>query len=97
MVLVNSPSEPAGGKSSEPMQFNDSTDFTVAGITDWTAAGGHGSDVNLRTSEALAKETRELSGEESNQSAPRKPSDSRELLTRRDQLRKQLGSEDRAN
>src|SRR6185503_20514521 len=30
----------------------------VAGITDWTAAGGHGSDVNLRASEALAKDTR---------------------------------------
>src|SRR2546423_4330435 len=96
VVLVNSPSEPAGGKSSEPMQFNDSTDFTVAGITDWTAAGGHGSDVNLRTSEALAKETRGLSVENSNQAEPSKRADSRELLIRRDQLRKQLGSGERA-
>ena len=40
------------------MQFSDKPDFTVAGITDWTAAGGHGSDVNLRASEALAKDTR---------------------------------------
>src|SRR5438874_3096839 len=76
VVLVNSRSEPAGGKSSQPMQFNDSADFTVAGITDWTAAGGHGSDVNLRTSEALATETRRLSVENSNQAQPRKSADS---------------------
>lgn len=42
------------------MQFADDPHFTVAGITDWTAAGGHGSDANLRTSEALTRETVEL-------------------------------------
>jgi len=41
----------------EAMEFKDKPNFTVAGITDWTAAGGHGADTNLRTSEALAKET----------------------------------------
>jgi tetratricopeptide (TPR) repeat protein len=82
----------ARGKSSEPMQFSDSTDFTVAGITDWTAAGGHGSDVNLRTSEALAKETRGLAG-----SSERTQTDSQELSRRRDQLRKTLASADRAD
>ena len=46
--------------NSAAMQFNDKPDFTVAGITDWTAAGGHGSDVNLRASESLAKDTRDL-------------------------------------
>jgi tetratricopeptide (TPR) repeat protein len=40
-----------------PMDFADSPNFTVAGVTDWTAAGGHGSDANLRTSEALNRET----------------------------------------
>ncbi|HTV04621.1 MAG TPA: tetratricopeptide repeat protein [Acidobacteriaceae bacterium] len=40
-----------------PMQFADKPNFTVAGITDWTAVGGHGSDSILRTSEALARET----------------------------------------
>ena len=40
------------------IQMDDTTHFTVAGITDWTAAGGHGSDNNLRASEALARETR---------------------------------------
>jgi tetratricopeptide (TPR) repeat protein len=42
------------------MQFSDKPDFTVAGITDWTAAGGHGSDLNLRASESLAKDTRSV-------------------------------------
>ncbi|HEX7895978.1 MAG TPA: tetratricopeptide repeat protein [Terriglobales bacterium] len=46
--------------SSEPMQFSDKPDFKIAGITDWTAAGGHGSDANLRASEALARDTRNL-------------------------------------
>lgn len=46
--------------SGQPMAFSDKPEFTVAGITDWTAAGGHGSDVNLRASESLARETRTL-------------------------------------
>ena len=49
-----------GAQSDGGMQFSDKPDFAVAGITDWTAAGGHGSDVNLRASEALAKDTRAL-------------------------------------
>jgi tetratricopeptide (TPR) repeat protein len=36
------------------MQFSDDPHFTVAGVTDWTAVGGHGSDSTLRTSEAMA-------------------------------------------
>jgi tetratricopeptide (TPR) repeat protein len=39
------------------MQFADNPNFTVAGVTDWTAVGGHGSDTTLRTSEDLARET----------------------------------------
>ena len=37
------------------MEFADKPNFTVAGVTDWTAVGGHGSDATLRTSEALAR------------------------------------------
>jgi tetratricopeptide (TPR) repeat protein len=49
----------AGGaaSSSPQMEFSDQPNFTVAGVTDWTAAGGHGSDASLRASEALARET----------------------------------------
>ncbi|HEY0796797.1 MAG TPA: tetratricopeptide repeat protein [Acidisarcina sp.] len=45
---------------SEGMQLSDQPNFTVAGVTDWTAVGGHGSDSTLRTSEALARETAAL-------------------------------------
>jgi tetratricopeptide (TPR) repeat protein len=48
----------AAAPSSAPaMEFADKPNFTVAGVTDWTAVGGHGSDATLRTSEALARET----------------------------------------
>jgi Flp pilus assembly protein TadD len=46
--------------STETMQFADEPNFTIAGVTDWTAVGGHGSDSSLRTSEALARETMTL-------------------------------------
>lgn len=57
--------EPAGAatavnsasNSASAMQFADAPNFTVAAVTDWTAAGGHGSDSSLRTSEALTRET----------------------------------------
>jgi tetratricopeptide (TPR) repeat protein len=42
---------------SRAMEFADKPDFTIAGVTDWTAVGGHGSDSTLRTSEDLARET----------------------------------------
>lgn len=47
----------ASSSSNSPMEFADQPNFTVAGVTDWTAAGGHGSDASLRTSEALTRET----------------------------------------
>lgn len=49
--------EPDAGQA---MEFADKPDFRVAGVTDWTAVGGHGSDTTLRTSEALARETQSL-------------------------------------
>ena len=39
------------------MDFSDKANFSVAGVTDWTAVGGHGSDATLRTSEDLNRET----------------------------------------
>jgi tetratricopeptide (TPR) repeat protein len=60
-VIVDRPpvTEPSASKSGD-MQFSDKPSFTVAGITDWTNVGGHGSDTKLRTSESLAKETAAL-------------------------------------
>ncbi len=46
--------------SSAPMEFKDEPNFTVAGVTDWSNLGLHGSDTTSRTSEALAKETSAL-------------------------------------
>jgi tetratricopeptide (TPR) repeat protein len=44
---------PTTQEASQSMQFADEPDFAIAAVTDWTAAGGHGSDSSLRTSEAL--------------------------------------------
>jgi len=46
--------------SIQTMTFADKPNFSIAGVTDWTAVGGHGSDSSLRTSEALASETLKL-------------------------------------
>jgi len=48
--------------TTDSMQFDDKPSFSVSGITDWTAAGGHGSDANLRASESLARDARTLGG-----------------------------------
>ncbi len=47
----------SSGSAAGAMEFEDKPNFTVAGVTDWNNTGMHGSDVNVRTSEALAKET----------------------------------------
>jgi tetratricopeptide (TPR) repeat protein len=49
----------------QTMEFSDKPNFTVAGVVDWTAVGGHGSDSALRTSEDLARETLTLKPESS--------------------------------
>jgi tetratricopeptide (TPR) repeat protein len=53
---LNGAAHPAS-QAASAMEFADQPNFTVAGVTDWTAAGGHGSDTRLRTSETLARET----------------------------------------
>ena len=52
----------SGGLGSQPMEFSDSPSFTIAAVTDWTAAGGHGSDAILRTSESLTRDAVHLKG-----------------------------------
>lgn len=97
VVLSRSNAPVAESKPRAQLQFSDTTDFTVAGITDYTAAGGHGSDVNLRTSEALAKDTHRLAGEASQPNAYDKAANREPLLRERDQLRVSLESSDRAD
>jgi tetratricopeptide (TPR) repeat protein len=60
--------EPSASKSDD-MEFSDKPNFTVAGVTDWTNVGGHGSDTKLRTSESLARETLALKSSEPGETA----------------------------
>jgi tetratricopeptide (TPR) repeat protein len=52
-----------------PIELDDRPNFTVAGVTDATGAGGHGAETRLRTGEALAKDTLNLKGAESKDAA----------------------------
>jgi tetratricopeptide (TPR) repeat protein len=52
---AKSPATPAN--TSATPQFYDEPQFTVAGVSDASNLGGHGSDVMVRTDESLAKET----------------------------------------
>jgi tetratricopeptide (TPR) repeat protein len=65
-------------RSAQSMEFSDKPNFTVAGVVDWTAVGGHGSDTILRTSEALARETVTLKPEDAKR-APANPGNEYEL------------------
>ena len=62
LVLESAAASPSkdAKKPASVMEFEDRPNFTVAGVTDWTNVGGHGSDTKLRTSESLAKETAAL-------------------------------------
>ncbi len=62
--LTSGSQNPATAKpgTGEP-EFFDEPRFTVAGVTDTTNLGGHGSNTIVRTKEALAKETVALSKE----------------------------------
>jgi tetratricopeptide (TPR) repeat protein len=53
-------SGPAAEDAGQAMQFVDKPDFAIAAVTDSTAAGGHGSDANLRTSDELTREAVKL-------------------------------------
>jgi len=68
IVLVASGSQQiasAPEDAGQSMQFADNPDIAIAAVTDWTAAGGHGSDASLRTSEVLTRDAVKLgSGDE---------------------------------
>jgi tetratricopeptide (TPR) repeat protein len=51
------------------IEFSDEPNFTVAGITDRSNLGLHGSDTTARTSDALARETAELKSEDAAKAA----------------------------
>lgn len=51
--------------SSATVQLDDRPNFTVAGVTDTSGSGGHGSETRMRTGEVLARETVTLEPTES--------------------------------
>jgi Tfp pilus assembly protein PilF len=51
--------------AAQAMEYSDEPQFTVAGVSDPSNAGGHGSNVTLPTKEALARETASLGAEAS--------------------------------
>ena len=51
-----------GKNAAQALEYSDEPQFTVAGVTDPSNVGGHGSNVTLPTKEALARETASLAG-----------------------------------
>lgn len=60
-ISAQSPSTPSGKASGGSPEFFDEPQFTVAGVTDGTNLGGHGSNTIVRTKDALAKDIASLS------------------------------------
>src|SRR5260370_12321427 len=69
-VDTRSDSSAPSPSSTQAMECSDQPNFTSAGVTDWTAVAGHGSDSALRTSEDLARETLRLKPQDSNRLGP---------------------------
>ena len=68
----------SGGSSSFPaagIELDDRPNFTVAGITDSTGSGGHGSETRMRTGETLAKDTLNLESTKSEEAPAPVPKD----------------------
>jgi tetratricopeptide (TPR) repeat protein len=61
VVLLLEPA-PSTKADSPPIEYSDEPEFTVAGVTDPTTLGGHGSDAVLHTKETLAKDAAALNG-----------------------------------
>jgi tetratricopeptide (TPR) repeat protein len=97
----------SSGSAASAMEFDDKPNFTVAGVTDWNNTGMHGSDVNVRTSEALAREMLALKNDglvvnsavETKRRAKSLDSgkSQKELLAAREQARKMLANADTAD
>ena len=77
----------------QAMQFADNPDFAIAAVTDWTAAGGHGSDASLRTSEALTRDAVKL-GSKDEQPATARSMDGAGEATRAGNLHRTKGELD---
>ena len=82
---------------SAKMEFDDKPNFSIAGVTDWSGAGGHGSETGLRTTEALTRQTVALNSVSGEKELPSALSDqmTRALRDQRQQLQKKLAMDNR--
>ena len=97
LVLEDAGADQTGATSLSPssaqaMEFADKPSFTIAAVTDWTAAGGHGSDSSLRTSEALTRETLTLKPDATGRSPAVSASGATEMSGDERKLRADLAS-----
>jgi tetratricopeptide (TPR) repeat protein len=60
LQMVEEKASASGKNAAQAMEYSDEPQFTVAGVTDPSNVGGHGSNVTLPTKEALARETAAL-------------------------------------
>ncbi len=72
-VPSSSVASAAASPSAAGIELDDRPNFTVAGITDSTGSGGHGSETRMRTGETLARETLNLEAGESEETSPAAP------------------------
>jgi tetratricopeptide (TPR) repeat protein len=91
-VEIRSDSSAPSPSPAPAMEFSDKPNFTIAGVTDWTAVGGHGSDSALRTSEDLARETLTLKPDRMNRLGPALPADASEENESETKLRAALAA-----
>jgi tetratricopeptide (TPR) repeat protein len=91
-LVLEAPGAVDSKSSAEAMSFADSPNFTVAGITDSTAAGGHGSDTAARTSETLARDTLALKSESDAQKPAGSPANTGEPSESESELRAALAN-----
>jgi Tfp pilus assembly protein PilF len=106
LKFESSASQPSVKTSPGAMEFKDEPNFTVAGVTDWSNLGLHGSAASSRTSESLAKETLTLKSSDP-EKAPVSASEKRyevalayrnkgDVAGAREQVRKALAIDDDA-
>ena len=90
LTLLATKTPESRAASAQSLQFFDEPRFTVAGVTDTTSLGGHGSDAIVRTREAIAKETVTLGKDPANTAR------TADYAKERDRLLALLSQEDKA-
>lgn len=92
-LAPGTPRRPPTSDKEAAMEFADEPSFTIAGVTDWTAVGGHGSDANLRTSETLARQTALMQDAKTQRRLPGLPAEDAEAGKSEAELREAVAKE----